>query len=54
MAVGYLDSKDSVRFQVSICEEFSEVLFDESINDQVNALSSKKYGRDRFKQLLGY
>ena len=49
LAVGHLDTKDKVRFQVAMCEEFGDVLFDESINDQVNVLSSKKFGQSRFK-----
>ena len=54
LAVAYLDTKDNIRFQISMCEEFNDVLFDESINDQVNVLSQKKFGSNRFKQLLGY
>jgi hypothetical protein len=49
LAVAYLDTKDNIRFQISMCEEFNDVLFDESINDQVNVLSQKKFGSNRFK-----
>jgi len=33
LAVGHLDTKDKVRFQIGMCEEFGDVLFDESMND---------------------
>jgi hypothetical protein len=49
LAVAYLDTRDNVKFQISMCDEFSDILFDESINDEVNVLSQKKFGANRFK-----